>query len=365
MARKDGSQSIGKHPLKPGYYRGRVYHAGKTRWFVGTRKAEVQRQIDGFVEEQREANLPPGTVGEYLRSWFEMISPNCRITYRAFVTSTLKTHVYGQAVEKIQISQLTSAEIITYFDSRRKAGASEQTLFRIYKTLHAAFEVGVELRKFKFNPIKLPKQVKPQKPKFSNVEAFSPEDELKLLNYVAGKPWEALIRLALDSGAREAELLGLQKVDLAGNKMLIRRTLNTVVGGPVLEDLTKTDASHREIQLAPSTVAVLRKHLAANLRNAGFVFAKATGEPWDRRDFNRAWTALLKEAELPHSHFHALRHTCATRLLRDGAFIVAVSKRLGHAKPSITLDTYSHAIPEDQGALAARFEALVAGSGLT
>ena len=80
------------------------------------------------------------------------------------------------------------------------------------------------------------------------------------------------------------------------------------------------------------------------------MFASETGEPFDRRDLtSRRFKPLLKRAKLPEkTRFHDLRHTCATLLLTKNVNPKVVSEMLGHSSFSITLDTYSHVLPNMQ-----------------
>ena len=59
----------------------------------------------------------------------------------------------------------------------------------------------------------------------------------------------------------------------------------------------------------------------------------------------RNFDAIVERASVPRIGVHDLRHTHATFLLLDGVPVTLVSKRLGHAKVNITLDTYSHILP--------------------
>jgi integrase len=87
------------------------------------------------------------------------------------------------------------------------------------------------------------------------------------------------------------------------------------------------------------------------------VFTLETGEALDPEDVSRYWRQAVKKAMLPQIRLHDLRHTHATLALQAGVHPKVVSERLGHATVSITLDTYSHAIP----ALQAEAAALIAG----
>jgi integrase len=86
----------------------------------------------------------------------------------------------------------------------------------------------------------------------------------------------------------------------------------------------------------------------------GLVFASETGEPLDRRDVtSRQFKPLLKRAKLSEkTSFHDLRHTCATLLLTKNVNPKVVSEMLGHSNIAITLDTYSHVLPNMQDSVA-------------
>ena len=85
-----------------------------------------------------------------------------------------------------------------------------------------------------------------------------------------------------------------------------------------------------------------------------------TGEPLDRRYLTTyRFKPLLKQAGLPQLRFHDLRHTCATLLLSKNVNQKIVSEMLGHATIAITLDTYSHVVPDMQGEAAGKMDSML------
>lgn len=369
-----GSREIYKHPYKKGWFKGRVYYLDletggrRSKNFTAQTKGEIKRAIDYFEKEhaaalssrrrREEQPFHSKTVKEFLAEWFASII--VRKTTRELYDSTLRTHIYAdEEFSAIEVGKLSALDVTTFLSNRESEGASENTRHRIYKLLHAAFQTAVEENTLLRNPIKIAKSKRPPKRK-SVVVSFTAEHEATLLRYVRGKPfWHALVLLAFDSGMREAELLGLQKSQVQQNmrEVQICNTLNTVGGEAVLEPVPKSVSSFRTVKVSNATMDALKRHLKANLASAGgFVFLDEQGRPWTRKRFWTAWAQLLGEAGVPHYHFHSARHTCATRLLRSGHYITAVSKRLGHKYPSITLDIYSDAIPDDQERLANAFD---------
>jgi integrase len=175
--------------------------------------------------------------------------------------------------------------------------------------------------------------------------------------------------LAIHTGLRQGELLGLkwEDADLEAGTLQVRRTLTTAKGGPVLST-PKTKGSRRSVKLTQSAVEILRSHLqrqlgeigdrAASLwEENGLIFASEIGKPLDRRSIIKyQFKKLLKCGRLPDIRFHDLRHTCATLLLGRNVNPKIVSEMLGHASIAITLDTYSHVLPNMQNEAAKALE---------
>jgi integrase len=194
-------------------------------------------------------------------------------------------------------------------------------------------------------------------------------EQVKVLLEVArGDRLEALYVLAIHTGLRQGELLGLrwEDVDLESGTLRVRRTLVTARGGPVLM-APKTKRSRRSVRLTQGAVEALRGHLKRQLqeidragslwRENGLMFASESGEPLDRRYLTSCrYKALLKRTELPMIRFHDLRHTGATLLLSKNVNPKIVSEMLGHASIAITLDTYSHVLPNMRDQAAAAME---------
>jgi integrase len=89
----------------------------------------------------------------------------------------------------------------------------------------------------------------------------------------------------------------------------------------------------------------------------GLIFAFETGEPLNRHNLiRRSFKPLLERAGLPGVRFHDLRHTCATLLLTRNVNPKIVSEMLGHSTIAITLDTYSHVLPNMRDQAAAAME---------
>src|SRR5688572_25272641 len=166
--------------------------------------------------------------------------------------------------------------------------------------------------------------------------------------------------LAAMTGLRRGELLGLQweDVDLGRGVLRVRRSL-VEIGSRLIIQEPKTPSGRRVVRLGRSCVVALEAHRAQALarRSApdtappagtGYVFTTARGGPIAPRNLIRRFHMLTCRAGVPRIRFHELRHTHATLLLEDGKHSKVVSERLGHASVMITLDTYSHVLPDMQ-----------------
>jgi len=182
-----------------------------------------------------------------------------------------------------------------------------------------------------------------------------------LLEAAIGERFAAIYVLAIHTGLRQGELLGLkwEDVDLENGLIRVRRTLTRYKGRVLLSE-PKTKRSRRTVRLTETAVDALREHLARQMtqmealgdlyRDQGLVFATQKGtlvNPSNLR--KRSFAPLLEKAGLPSIRFHDLRHTCATLLLASNVNPKIVSEMLGHASIAITLDTYSHVLPTMQG----------------
>jgi integrase len=182
------------------------------------------------------------------------------------------------------------------------------------------------------------------------IAPLTSEQVRALLDAARGDKLEALYVLAVTTGMRQGELLGLQwkDVDLDGGTLKVNRSVYEGVASP-----PKTRAGRRTIRLPKLAVAALKRHRmnAARMRMSEWVFTTANGKTIGHQNLrNRSWKPLLKSAGLPRSvRFHDLRHTAASIMLGQNVPLPVVSCVLGHANPNITATLYSHMLENMSG----------------
>jgi integrase len=174
-----------------------------------------------------------------------------------------------------------------------------------------------------------------------------------------------LLQIASHPGARRSELLALRwtSVDLTAGTVSIASRRTRVGYEMMHRPGTKTAAGARVIDLDPTTIDVLRSWRKAQdaereawgvgYIDSGYVITAENGEPVHADHVANRYDRLVAAAPIPALHFHGLRYTHATLLLKAGVPVHVVAQRLGHSSPALTLSIYSHVLPRQQAAAAA------------
>jgi integrase len=251
---------------------------------------------------------------------------------------------------------LTADQFDWLFAELERQGVGARTRKHVYEVLRKSLRQAVEKRRLQVSPML---GVEPPRRNQPEIPSLSIEQVRKLLKAAVGDPFEALYVLAVHTGMRWGEIAGLQwhDVDLRKGVIHVRRAQREVytpdgANKKYRIELAepKTKSGRRAIRIGKTTVDALKAHRAKlggsplpSLR----VFTTPTGEPLRRSNFGRKhWHPLLIEAGITEMGFHSLRHTMATTGLTNGLHPKVIQERLGHARISQTLDTYSHVIPE-------------------
>ena len=187
-----------------------------------------------------------------------------------------------------------------------------------------------------------------------------------------------MVTVALGLGLRLGEALGLQwsEVDFERGQLRVVATLQRLKGSDGIRRWElrppKSEESNRTLPLPSSVAEALhgersRQRLAQLAagpvwQGSGFVFTGRTGEPWTEGGALHAFQAALAVAGLPRMRLHDLRHGTATLLLAQGVPARVVMEILGHSQISMTLNTYSHVIPELMGGAAQAIDSAFARS---
>jgi integrase len=268
------------------------------------------------------------------------------------------------ALGHIKLKKLTPLHVQQFYGAKLESGLSKRTVEYIHTVLHAALKQAV---RWELVPRNVTEAVDPPRPNNKERPTFTLEQARLLLEAARGDRFEALYVLAIHTGMRRGELLGLSwdDVDLEKGLLHVRQALapdGKSFGYP------KTAKGRRRLRLTSETVDALKKHRIAqneerlrqgsSWRDHGLVFCSMVGTPMSPDNLvRRSYKPLLNRAALPQIPFHCLRHTFATLMMPNGHPKV-VQEMLGHSRVSTTLDIYSHASQDMQDEAVRRFGTL-------
>jgi integrase len=338
---------------------------GKRKTFYGKTRKEVQEQLKAALHEQQKGTLVTGSqqkVGQFLTHWLEnvhkqSIRPRTYERYEQIVRLHLVPGIGHHTLQK-----LTPQHLQSFYAKKLEEGLSTTTVISFHNVLHKALETAVRWNLISRNTCDL---VSPPRRKRFEIQPLSIEQIQRFLAAARGHRLEALFILALSTGMRRGELLGLkwQDINFQTGMLQVRRILTRIPsklpGKGYVEAEPKTDKGRRSILLPAFTLQALKLHQTrqseAKLKageawqDHDYVFCTSIGTHLSpTRDVLDQLKALLKKAELPEIRFHDLRHSSATMLLAIGVHPKIVQEILGHSQISMTMDTYSHVLPTMQ-----------------
>jgi integrase len=266
------------------------------------------------------------------------------------------------ALGHVTLARLRPEQVQGLHVAMLESGRSPKTISNAHGVLHAALQQAVRWRLIQTNVAGL---VRPPRRPRPEMHVLSPEQVRQLLDGAdeARDPHAVLWALALGTGLRQGELLGLAwpDLDLERGLLHVRRSLTHLPAGDVLGE-PKSASSRRSVRLGPGLVERLASHRRSGAEAAlregrsydlnGSVFRRTDGRPLSASIVLKAWHRALERAGLPMVRFHDARHSVATTLLARGLSARLVADVLGHANVSTTLAVYAHstAAQHDQAA---------------
>lgn len=375
MSRRRGRGEGSITLLPDGRYQGRLdlgYVSGKRRRkaVYGKTRREVQHQLVKLRRDLQQG-IPSAderqTVAQFLTRWLEdaarhTIRPS---TYDGYA-NLVRRHIAPE-IGRMPLAKLTPQRLSALYGVLLDKGLAPRTVQYAHAVLRRALAQAV---RWNLLPRNVADAVDAPLPKRKEIAALTADQSRQLLDSARADRLYALYVLALTTGMRSGELLGLKWQDVDWHKatLHVRRTLGRTSAGVTFGE-AKTAKGRRAIALPGLAVAALREHRAAQLEErlkAGslwedndLVFPNHVGRPMERQNVaKRSFKPLLQRAGLPKVRFHDLRHSAATLLLALGEHPKVVQERLGHATIGVTMDVYSHVMPDMQRQAAAKLDAL-------
>lgn len=353
----------------------------KKKYLYGKTRQEVAEKLNQAVFSLQQGTfVQPNKVkvSEWLNTWlFQYKKPSVRpSTFRDY-EGLVRVHI-NPIIGGILLKDLRPEQIQSLYNEKSKEGLSASTVRHIHIVLHQAFR---QAKRNNLVPRNLAEDTELPKLKRPKIKVLSMDAQRKFLAVLDDERLRAAFIVAFGTGMREGELLALrwQDCNLETGAIRVEQTvqrIKVVFDDEVSTKKTelvfgevKTEAGKRSIPLPASVLSELKAHkkrqqvdkLAAGelWTDSGLVFTTELGGVIEPRNFLRKFYQLLGKAGIEHINFHAAaRHSFATRLLEANEHPKVVQEMLGHASITLTLDTYSHVLPEIKQAAAAKLDYL-------
>ena len=337
----------------------------------GTKKeAEAKlRELLDALEKGVYVKSNKMTLGEWLEKWLESyVKVNCALrTYDGY-HSVVKNHLVPN-LGMIPLTQLKPQQIQQYYSKvfAEGKGLSAATVLHLHRVLFQALKYAMRQGILMHNAADL---VDPPRGKKSRMRTLIPSEVAKLLEFTKDTPYYPIYYTAINTGLRQAELLGLRwrdiDLDLAAlsvNQVLYKRRGVCIFKEP------KSEHSRRRLDLSPSLALYLRTHRAQKeaertilgkaLTDDDLVFSRVDGTAVDPGTLTHHFADMVRRLGFSRVRFHDLRHSFASLMLLANVHPKIVSEMLGHSSVAFTLDTYSHVIGGLQQAAMRRLDEML------
>lgn len=275
------------------------------------------------------------TLGEWLIEYIKTYRQNVvrNTTYDGYIYLCQ----YVEPIAHIKLQDLDALTLQRFFARLNLAVASKHTIKRL---LNHCLNKAVELQIIKSSPLRAVEL--PPLPQ-EHIEVFTQDQVNQILSTIKQHKiysrYHTFIALAFASGMRIGEICGLKIKNVHADYVYVDNTVKRI-GTEIVDNPPKTKCSIRKISLPKDLCAALVEQHAGDPTE--YVFHSAAMQPHDYSNVRTRWRKILQLCKIPYKNFHVTRHTHATLLIYAGIPITEISRRLGHAKTSTTLNTYAH-----------------------
>lgn len=361
MANKRGNGEGSITKRKDGTWMGRLMIGRKSdgkpniRCLYGKTRKDVQEKLTALANSVNNGSyIEPSKliVKQWLDSWLLnykslTLKPKTYDSYENIIKNNINPFIGEMLigdVKKDNIQKLVS-------DLVNEKNLSPATIKRIFAVLHGALKQAVYNEIIFKNPAEqatLPKQ----NPK--TIEVFSIEQQQRFLASAKESNLYAAFLVNLDSGLRRGELLALtwKDVDFENGIITVNKNIVTTKNRKLniseikVQNSTKTKSGMRKVPLTQRSLLVLKELKLKQQKLSDIVFCSTIGTHIDPNNFSREFRKVIKNAGMNKFSPHVLRHTYATRLFESNVAAKTISELLGHSSITITLNIYTHVMPE-------------------
>jgi len=320
----------------------------------------MEREARAWVAEQlvfADRGVPgsPGTFGELLDAWLGSkhgLKPTARASYRRHIDLHLASLADRDS------AKITSADLLALYGKLRHDGLSGSTVRSVHATVRACFNWSVRHNKLVRNAAaNVAAEDLPARNRLE-MTAWSGSEVNRILE-AASEELRPLFSVMARTGIRRGEALALRWEDVSfeARTLTISRSIVPRPGGGLDLLEPKTKQSRRTVDAPPSVLETLgevrhvqtRERLVSGLRPGSFGDLIFTGDdgvtPISPGVASRQFQRAVRRSKVRPGRLHDLRHTFASMALQAGVPVIVVSRALGHAQPSTTLNIYGHLLP--------------------
>ncbi len=338
----------------------KVEETGKYKSLYADSEKEAHKKLQDAQFQQRQGTLATGpqqTVKQFLEYWLDDVEkPMVRLsTYLGNRVVVYKHLIPG--LGHIKLQKLTASQLQSFYARKLKEGTSASRIVRFNAVLHKALD---HARRIKLVGSNVTQDVELPKSERYEAHILTAEQAQLLMKEAGERDLDALLALAVVTGMRGGEILGLRwsDIDLTKGTLQVSRTLHYFAHYHFVEGKPKTKTSERNIMLPQVLIGLLRKHRVsqseARLKagsgwiDRNLVFCNKVGDFIVYTTFLRHFYRLLEDVELPRFPPHDLRHSAATILISMGVPSRVVQELLGHSDIGTTLGVYGSVLPSMQ-----------------
>ena len=323
-----------------------TFYGGKKEAILRENEIKSQLKNNSFVAKNKI------TMQELLYEWLEyskeIWSP------KTYISNVHWCDVINKVIGHIKLQDINVKILEEFYnDIRQNTSYSDKTIQHFYTIINTALKRAIMWGYIINNPNSLIEKPKVRK---KEIECYSPEDVELLLECIKNEPikYQALIFLALDSGARRGEIVGLTWNDIDFNKktMRINKSVQYTKELGIFEKDTKTQSSDRIIYISDKTISILKKYknqqqrnkfkLGDKWENSKRIFTTNLGGDMHPDTPSQILEKIIKKYKLKRISFHGLRHTSISLQISSGIQTQIISKRAGHSSINTTHSIYSH-----------------------
>lgn len=306
------------------------------KYVYATTRQECRRKVNEIIEQIENSgilSLSKLTFNAYAQKWLDIycinLSPTTVEGYEKSINTYANKYIGDAIISKI--FPIHIQEMINDFSKTH----AEKTCSNFLGDIGGVFKFAILNKSLKTNPctgVKIPHDITQYQ-----YYIYDEEEYNSLLDVVTGTKEEIPILVAGLCGLRVSEIMGLTWNDINFDTHVINVWKAYVhVRGEVIAKSTKTRTSYRKV-VAPAYVI---KRLSL-YKGVGFIYPKDDGTAENGGNYGKRFSRILKNAGLPHTRFHDLRHFNATMMLKNGISDKAAAARLGHSDTNMT-KKYQH-----------------------